>query len=99
MHIPSEGNGLPAQYLLVGQTTREPKTSYQNISSDADDQDFWRRGEGANVAPASAGRHGNGDWVPATILGDGFLGGRISRLFVGRRMDRVANSVVAVLNE
>lgn len=27
------------------------------------------------------------------------LGGRISRLFVGRRMDCVANSVVAALNE
>lgn len=38
-------------------------------------------------------------WVLATILGDGFLGGRISRLFVGRRMDCVANSVVAALNE
>lgn len=33
------------------------------------------------------------------LAGDGFLGGRILRLFVGRRTDRIANSVVARPNE
>lgn len=43
------------------------------------------------------GRYGN----PGRddLAGDGFLGGRILRLFVGRRTDRIANSVVARPNE
>jgi len=79
--------------IIVGQSTLRPRT---HVIKTTPELPFLRwRGRGKYIILASDGRHGNGDWVPANDLRRWVWGGRISRLFVGRRMDCVANSVVA----